>query len=184
MTGNSWDEGVLTKEPSCREKGIMTFTCTHDPSHTKTEEVDALGHDWDEGTVQKEATCEEDGSILYVCSRCQKTRTKVIPATGHDWGKWEVVRKATSSKAGIKERTCKNDPEHKETKKYTLKKSSGGSSGSGKSSKKSSGKAGTAKTKRGAKTGDSSDAGVWLILLAASLGGLALTMFGRKRFVK
>ena len=185
MTGHSWDEGVLTKEPGCKEKGIMTFTCTNDPTHTKTEEVDALGHDWDEGTVQTEAACEEDGSVLYVCRRCQKTRTRVIPATGHDWGKWEVVKEATSSKAGIKERTCKNDPEHKETKKYTIKKSSGGSSGSGKSSKKSETKSSkTAKTSRGAKTDDSWDAGVWLILLAASLGCLALTMFGRKRFVK
>jgi hypothetical protein len=185
MTGHSWDQGVLTKEPSCKEKGIMTFTCTNDPSHTKTEEVDALGHDWDEGTVQKEATCEEDGSVLYVCRRCQKTRTKVIPATGHDWGKWEVVKEATSSKAGIKERTCKNDPEHKETKKYTLKKSGSGSSGSGRTSKKSqTGSSGTTKAKRGARTNDGSSAGVWLILLTASLAGAALVLSGRKRLVK
>ena len=184
-TGHAWDDGILTKEPGCEEKGIMTYTCKDDPSHTKTEEVDALGHDWDEGTVQKEATCEEDGSILYVCSRCQKTRTKAIPATGHDWGKWEVVKEATSSKAGTKERICKNDPEHKETKKYTLKKSGSGSSGSGKTSKKSqTGSSGTTKAKRGARTDDGSSAGVWLILLTVSLAGAALVLSGRKRLVK
>ena len=185
MTGHAWDDGILTKEPGCEEKGIMTYTCKNDPSHTKTEEVDALGHDWDEGTVQKEATCEEEGSALYVCSRCQKTRTKVIPATGHDWGKWEVVKEATSSKAGTKERICKNDPEHKESKKYTLKKSGSGSSGSGKSNKKSQTKSsGTTKAKRGARTDDGSGAGVWLILLTVSLAGAALVLSARKRFVK
>ncbi len=185
MTGHTWDEGILTKEPDCEEKGIMTYTCKDDPSHTKTEEVDALGHDWDEGTVEKEATCEEDGSVLYVCSRCEKTRTEVVPATGHDWGEWEVTEEATASKAGIKERICRNDPSHKETKKYTIKKNSSGSSGSGKSSRKSqTGSSGTSKTKRGAKTDDGTGAGVWLILLAGSLMGAALIAYGRKRFIK
>jgi hypothetical protein len=39
---HSWDEGQVTKQPSCSEKGEMTYTCKNDPSHTKVEEIAKL----------------------------------------------------------------------------------------------------------------------------------------------
>lgn len=46
-TGHSWDEGKVTKEPTCTAVGEKLFTCKNNASHTKTEEIPAKGHTWD-----------------------------------------------------------------------------------------------------------------------------------------
>ena len=38
--GHEWDEGQVTREPQDFTPGVRTFTCQHDPSHTRTEEID------------------------------------------------------------------------------------------------------------------------------------------------
>ena len=43
--GHKWNEGKVTKEPTCTEEGVKTFECTV-CGKTKTEKVEALGHDW------------------------------------------------------------------------------------------------------------------------------------------
>lgn len=40
---HAWDEGVITQEATRAEDGVMTYTCTRDASHTKTEAIPALG---------------------------------------------------------------------------------------------------------------------------------------------
>ncbi len=40
---HTWDDGKLTAEPACMEKGVKTYTCT-ECAITKTEDVDPLGH--------------------------------------------------------------------------------------------------------------------------------------------
>ena len=40
---HAWDEGVVTKEATRAEDGVMTYTCTRDASHKKTEAIPALG---------------------------------------------------------------------------------------------------------------------------------------------
>ena len=42
--GEDWDEGVVTKEATCEEAGVKTYTDKNDPTKTKTEEIPALGH--------------------------------------------------------------------------------------------------------------------------------------------
>ena len=37
--GHDWDGGAVTKEPTYDEKGVRTYTCRRDSSHTKTEEI-------------------------------------------------------------------------------------------------------------------------------------------------
>ena len=37
-------EGVVTTEPTCTEKGVMTHTCKNDSTHTYTEEIDTKAH--------------------------------------------------------------------------------------------------------------------------------------------
>ncbi|MGM9553347.1 MAG: 5'-nucleotidase C-terminal domain-containing protein, partial [Faecousia sp.] len=39
---HAWDAGIVTKEATCTEKGVKTFTC--ECGATKTEEIAALGH--------------------------------------------------------------------------------------------------------------------------------------------
>ena len=50
---HTWNDGVVTTEPTCTEAGVKTFTCTG-CGETKTEPVDALGHNY----------------VAGVCSRC------------------------------------------------------------------------------------------------------------------
>ena len=42
-TGHHWDDGKITTEPTCEDKGVKTYTCT--VCHTtRTEELPAKGH--------------------------------------------------------------------------------------------------------------------------------------------
>lgn len=59
--GHDWGDGTQTKAPTCEEAGEMSYTCQNDPSHTKTEEIAALGHSYDENGV---------------CTRCDAEVTK------------------------------------------------------------------------------------------------------------
>ncbi len=65
--GHSYTSAI-TKQPTCTEKGIKTFTCQHDSSHKYTEEVAPLGHDYVKTEVAPTTTT--DGYDNYVCSRC------------------------------------------------------------------------------------------------------------------
>ena len=98
--GHSWNEGVITTAPTCKDKGVKTFTCT--VCHTtKTEEIPAKGHQWDEGVITTAPTCENAGVKTYTCTVCNETKTEAIDATGHT--SVEVPEKpATCTEAGHK----------------------------------------------------------------------------------
>lgn len=81
-TGHKWDAGNITKAPTCKEDGVMTYTCTV-CQETRTETIPATGnHTWDEGKVTKEPTCTENGVMTYTCTVCGQTKTEAIPRTG------------------------------------------------------------------------------------------------------
>ena len=70
-SGHSW-EGVVTTEPTCVDKGLKTFTCKHNASHTYTEKIPATGHNLIK-TDAVEATEDTEGNIEYwTCSNCGK----------------------------------------------------------------------------------------------------------------
>lgn len=82
---HTWNEGVVTKEPTCTELGVRTFTCTvcH---NTRTEDIEAPGHEYGEWVIDRDATCIEEGSKHRDCIRSDATQTESIPATGqHQW---------------------------------------------------------------------------------------------------
>ena len=111
---HSYDEGKVTKEPTCTEPGEKTYTC--ECGATKTEEIPALGHDYDEGKVTKEPTCTEAGVKTYTCKRdSSHTKTEEIPALGHDYDEGKVTKEATCTEAGVKTYTCKRDSSHTKT---------------------------------------------------------------------
>ncbi|WP_400232270.1 hypothetical protein [Methanomethylophilus alvi] len=112
---HSWNEGVVTTEPTCTERGVKTYTCG-DCGATKTEAIDTVDHtygpwekndenkhkrvcdvcgytayedhSWNEGVVTTEPTCTERGVKTYTCSTCDATKTEIVGATGHSFGDW------------------------------------------------------------------------------------------------
>ena len=80
---HDWDDGVVTREPTCTEKGVITYTCSG-CGETKTEPVDLLAHDWDDGEVTKEPSCTEAGERTFTCAVGGETRTEPIDKLDHE----------------------------------------------------------------------------------------------------
>ena len=85
-TGHNWNAGEITTAPTCKDKGVMTYTCTNEGCDaTKTEKIPALGHK-EETIPSKAATCTETGltagTKCSVCGTVIKAQ-EVIPAKGH-----------------------------------------------------------------------------------------------------
>lgn len=76
---HTYDAGVVTKEATCTEKGVKTFTCTKCKA-TKTEEIPVKEHDF---VVEKAATCTEKG--LEKCSVCKTERETDINPDVHNF---------------------------------------------------------------------------------------------------
>ena len=72
------DEGTRV-EPTCEEKGSITYKCAKCGEVLEVVELDAKGHTWDAGKVTKEATETEVGEKTYTCTVCGKTKTETIP---------------------------------------------------------------------------------------------------------
>ena len=103
---HTWDDGVVTTEPTCTAAGVKTFTCT-DCGETKTEEIAKLDHTSDEGTVTTEPTCTEKGVKTFKCTVCGEVlKTEEIAANGHKLDDGTVVNAATCVAAGKKEYKC------------------------------------------------------------------------------
>ena len=65
---HEFDEGVVTKEPTCLESGIKTYTCTK-CNDTKEELIKPTGHT-PAKVIAKEPTYEEKGIENIVCEVC------------------------------------------------------------------------------------------------------------------
>ncbi|MBQ3087663.1 MAG: leucine-rich repeat protein [Clostridia bacterium] len=103
-TEHPWNAGEVTKEPTCTEKGVKTYTCTLDESHTYTEEIPTIEHDY-KATVTA-PTCAEKGFTTYACSRCDESYTAdETEALGHDY-KSEVTREPALHVCGEITYTC------------------------------------------------------------------------------
>ena len=91
-----FDEGKVTKEPTCAEAGEKTYTCTVCGT-TKTEEIAKTNkHTYDKGVVTKKATYTATGVKTYTCTVCGATKTETIPKLKHTPKYvWKTVSKAT-----------------------------------------------------------------------------------------
>lgn len=91
---DTWDDGVVTKEPTCTESGVRTYTCEN--GNIMYESIPALGHK-EVIDPAKDATCTETGLTEGKhCSVCGETlvaqaevpmkphtpkATEIVPAT-------------------------------------------------------------------------------------------------------
>jgi len=105
---HTWNDGTITTEATCTEKGIKTYTCTV-CNEIKTEEIPATGHQHTELRNVKAATCAQEGYTgdTY-CKDCNTKLAsgKVIPKTEHTWDVGKITTVATCSGKGIKTYTC------------------------------------------------------------------------------
>ena len=105
---HTWDEGVVTKEATCTEKGVKTYTCTG-CKITKIEDVVATSHQHTELRNVKAATCSETGYTGDVyCKDCEtKLSTgETISKKTHIWNEGVVTKEATCTEKGVRTYTC------------------------------------------------------------------------------
>ena len=112
---HTWNNGEVTKDASCFEEGVTTYTCTV-CGQTKTEAIkmidhtfstewskDGAGHwyactvegcngkdaevphTWNNGETTKEASCFEEGVTTYTCNVCKQTKTEAINMIDHTY---------------------------------------------------------------------------------------------------
>ena len=113
---HSWNNGVVTLEPTHLATGVKTYTCT-DCGATKTANIDKLtdhtygawqnynsaqhvhscacgqreyaNHSWNNGAVTLEPTHFTTGTKTYTCTDCGATKTETLPKlTEHEYGSW------------------------------------------------------------------------------------------------
>ena len=103
---HTWNEGVVTKEPTCTADGVRTFTCSV-CGDTRTEAIKALGHEYGEWVIDRDATCVEEGSKHRDCIRGDDTQTEVIPVSKtHTFGEWIITKEPTCTENGERQRSC------------------------------------------------------------------------------
>ena len=78
--GHNWDEGIVTKQPTCTEKGVKEFTCTI-CGKKRTVDIAAKGHTVvkdDAVAATTETTGLTEGSHCSVCKAIIK-RQEIVP---------------------------------------------------------------------------------------------------------
>ena len=74
-TKHTLNEGAITTEPTCTQKGVKTVACVN-CSYTSTAEVEALGHNYSE--IRIAPTCTENAKYVSICSRCNDSTVRVV----------------------------------------------------------------------------------------------------------
>ncbi|MBQ2712857.1 MAG: leucine-rich repeat domain-containing protein [Clostridia bacterium] len=104
---HTWDEGEVTKVPTCEGFGERTYQCIHCENASMTERIAASGHSITsyEG---KAPTCSEVGWVAYeACENCDYTTYEEIPATGeHKWDEGKITQNPTCVSVGERTYTC------------------------------------------------------------------------------
>lgn len=132
---HSYDEGMVTKRPTCISTGLTTYTCTVcrtvKTSVIATIEHNDSYHDAEDGThfhtcttctlnensahnptdsgVKFAASCTEPAYTQYTCADCNgvyKVYSETELAIGHQLATWALVSSATCSAAGEKTQSC------------------------------------------------------------------------------
>ena len=91
----------MTKQPTCKENGIKTYTCSV-CGGTKTETIAKLTtHTYNAGVVTKQPTCKSEGIKTYTCTICGVTKTETIAKlTTHSYNAGIVTKQPTCKETG------------------------------------------------------------------------------------
>ncbi|MBQ8433269.1 MAG: hypothetical protein IJX23_00475, partial [Clostridia bacterium] len=124
---HSWDAGVVTTPATCTSTGVKTYTCTHNGSHTRLEdvEIDANAHapseTWTSVNGQHYHECENGCNEKLDLANCAGgTATCTEPATcqtcnqaygnanGHSFTNYTSNNDATCTADGTETAKCDN----------------------------------------------------------------------------
>ncbi len=132
---HSWNNGQVTKQPTCKDNGIKTYTCTgcgstrtetlaqtnahsynewvnndfltHKHTCSVCQRTEMVNHNWIDGTVTKQPTCKDYGTKVYTCSGCGTTKTENLSRlTTHTWNRGTVTKQPNCKDYGTKTYTC------------------------------------------------------------------------------
>lgn len=99
---HKYDNGVVTKEATCTEEGVITYTCTV-CGETVKESIPKKEHDYT-ATVTA-PTCDTAGYTTHTCSVCGDSYVDALVApTGHTYE--TAVTEATCTTMGYTTHTC------------------------------------------------------------------------------
>ena len=106
---HSWNQGEITKEPTCKEEGEKTFTCSI-CGNTKTEKVSTTDHQHMEIRNQKNPTCKEAGySGDTYCADCGVkifSGQTIAKTKNHNSDGGVITTEPTCTERGEKTFTC------------------------------------------------------------------------------
>lgn len=119
---HAYDNGVVTKEATCTETGVKTYTCT-ECGATKTESIDMIPHTPGEWETETPATCNTDGKEVQKCTVCKNVvaerpikaahtdanedgKCDVCGECSHRTTEWKVEKEANCTEDGLKVEYC------------------------------------------------------------------------------
>ncbi|MCH5317469.1 MAG: hypothetical protein J1E05_05785, partial [Eubacterium sp.] len=105
---HKYDDGEVTKKPTCVDKGETTYTCSVCGNSYSEKNIPETGiHDY-YAEVTKEPTCAENGVTTYTCSVCGDSYSEEnITATGkHEYDMGVVTKEPTCAEYGETTYTC------------------------------------------------------------------------------
>ena len=112
------DEGTVTQEPTCYNRGWITYTCTDpDCNYVYREAIPATGHNMDDGEYLVKPSCAGMGEMIYHCQNpgCTYVTTHIVPYLGHRMELDEVISEPTCTHAGLTRYTCAREGCHAAT---------------------------------------------------------------------
>lgn len=113
--GHTYDDGVITTEQTCKQDGIVTFTCTREgctdaqTGHTITKNIGTKNHKYVESGAPTPATCTSSGYQLYKCEYCNTEFKEILEApASHVYEKQSTSIEPNCYKSGHYIFKCKN----------------------------------------------------------------------------
>ncbi len=105
VADHSWGTGTITIPPTCKNTGLVTYTCICGAEKTRI--LSAMGeHNWVEVEGGREPTCTEAGTQKWKCTVCGAEREEILPANGHTWDDGTETVAPTCTAAGVLTRNC------------------------------------------------------------------------------
>ena len=100
---HTWNDGVVTTEPTEDAKGVKTFTCTAEGcGQTKTEEIPELSHTH----VAETEWSKDETHHWHACSCGSSDAEAIFDKAEHTWGEGVVTTEPTYTAVGVKTYTC------------------------------------------------------------------------------